>query len=91
MKVMMMALSLDLSGQSVHIRNLGKGLISRGHEVIVAAGELAIGEPLGKEYFEKSDMTVIHVPVANIGAWLSSFATQLLTAGWSLCHALKRY
>ncbi len=89
MRVMMLTLSLNLSGQTVHIRNLGKGLIARGHEVIVATAELASGKPLGKEYLEKAGISVIPIPVANLGAGLPSFTLESFIAGWSLRRILK--
>ena len=89
MKVMMATLSLHLSGQSVHIRNLGKGLIARGHEVVVATGDFAKGKPLGLEYFQKEGMSVVRIPVGNLEGGIASFAATSLRNGVKMRQLLN--
>src|SRR5579862_1391980 len=89
MKIMMATLSLHLSGQSVHIRNLGKGLISRGHDVIVATGDFAEGRPLGLEYFQKEGITVAKIPVGNLEGGMGLFAVASLKNGIAMSRMLN--
>ena len=87
----MVTLALNLSGQSVHIRNLGKGLIARGHEVRVAAGDLAAGKPLGQEYFAEAGIEGIQLPVANLAAGVKTFARQSMQGGLALRKLVRRH
>jgi glycosyltransferase involved in cell wall biosynthesis len=91
MKVMMVTLGLNLSGQSVHIRNLGVGLMARGHQVVVAAGDLAPGKPQGLEYFENAGIPVVPIPVAYLGRGLASFTRGSVACGWSLRKTIRQH
>ena len=91
MRVLMLAMSLDLSGQTVHIRHLARGLIDRGHAVAVAAGELAVGRPLGRGYFDEAGIPVFQVGVAHFGGSLAAFARQLGPATQSLGRVLGEF
>lgn len=91
MNILMMSLGLNLSGQSVHIRNLGKGLIARGHNVIVGSGDPADGKPLGREYFERAGMKVVPIPVAHISEGVSRYASASVQAGWSLLRIFREF
>lgn len=61
-RVLFVTLALNLSGQSVHIANLAKGLQRIGWETVVVAGDLASGEPLGAEFFRARGVQPIEAP-----------------------------
>lgn len=63
--VLFLTLGLDLGGQSVHIANLGMGLIERGWTCAIATPSAESGAPLGREYFEERGIAVDEVPFSS--------------------------
>ncbi len=62
-RVLFFTLGLDLSGQSIHIANLARGLQRLSWETEIVAGDLAFGKPLGAEFFEARGIAAIEAPV----------------------------
>src|SRR5947209_18693394 len=69
--VVFVTLGLDLGGQSVHLANLGKGLMERGWTCSIACPDAANGAPFGRQYFEGRGIAVHELPFSrpsNTGA-----------------------
>jgi glycosyltransferase involved in cell wall biosynthesis len=64
-RVLFTTLGLNLSGQSVHLANLGKGLERLGWDLAIATGDLAEGQPLGREFFLDRGFEVHEIPFSG--------------------------
>lgn len=64
-RCLLLSHKLNVSGASVHMTNLAKGLQREGWEVGVVARDLALGTPLGKDHFENNGIRVFECDFPN--------------------------
>jgi glycosyltransferase involved in cell wall biosynthesis len=79
-RVLFTTLGLNLSGQSVHVANLGKGLERLGWNLAIATGDLAEGQPLGREFFLDRGFEVDEIPFSGWGLGLPYVRDQYRSA-----------
>jgi glycosyltransferase involved in cell wall biosynthesis len=79
-RVLFTTLGLNLSGQSVHLANLGKGLERLGWDLAIASGDLAEGEPLGREFFVERGFDVFEIPFSGWDPGLTYLRDQYRSA-----------
>jgi glycosyltransferase involved in cell wall biosynthesis len=88
-RVLFVSLSLDLSGQTVHIRNLTRGLTEMGYDVTVAASSLARGAIHGAEYLERAGARVRLLPPLDYHRGRRRFVADSLAVGWRISRLVR--